>query len=268
MTTVPKERAVTSELRAAVDFGRTSDDYARFRPGPPQAFYERLAQIVRLEGLHAADVGAGTGLVSIELARRGACVAAIDPAEPQLAQASRLAREAGLTFRTIVGTAEATTLPDQSIDLFLASQAWHWFDPIRAGAEAMRVLRPGGIILTVSFDYLPGRSTVAGATEGLILKYNPTWPLANGNGCHLKPLHDLPAAGFSCVEQFSFEHEQVFSHEAWRGRMRTCNGVGASLPPDRVKVFDDDLRDMLAERAPDPVSITHRVWVVWAIKPR
>lgn len=261
------ERRVTPELRAAVDFGRTSDDYARFRPGPPATFYDRLEAIVRLSGAEVADVGAGTGLAAIELAQRGANVVAIDPAAAQLEQARRLAREAGVSLRTITASAEQTTLADDSVDLVIASQAWHWFDPVHAGREAYRILRPGGVLLTVSFDYLPTRSDAARRTEDLILKYNPTWPLAGGNGCHIKPLADLPAAGFIRLQQASFEHEQLFSHEAWRGRMRTCNGVGASLAADVVRAFDEDLCGMLVAEFPDPLSITHRVWFVWACKP-
>ena len=263
MSTPPRERAVTPELRAAVDFGRTSDDYARYRPGPPEEFYERLERLIPLKGMRVADLGAGTGVVGLQLARRGAEVVAIDPAAAQLAQASRLAGEMGVSLRTIVTKAEQTTLESASIDLAIVSQAWHWFDPVLAGAEIMRILQPGGMVMTVAFDYLPGRSAAAKRTEELILKYNPAWPLAGGNGCHIRPLFDLPAAGFTAPEQFSFEHEQVFTHEAWRGRMRTCNGVGASLPAEQVRAFDADLAAMLRAEFPDPMTITHRVWVVW-----
>jgi len=260
-------RGVTPELAASVDFGRTSDDYARFRPGPPPSFYDRLDLLVPISGARIADVGAGTGLVGVELARRGGLVTAVEPAEPQLRQAALAAAAAGVEMTCLHARAESTRIETSSTDLYIASQAWHWFDPVAAGAEAMRILKPGGMAVTVSFDYLPGRSPVARRTEELILRHNPTWPLADGNGCHMRPLFDLPAAGFVDLEQFSYEHEQVFTHEAWRGRMRTCNGVGASLPPEQVKQFDNDLAELLRAEFPDPISIFHRVWVVMASKP-
>lgn len=261
-------RGVTPELRAAVDFGRTSDDYARYRPGPPGSFYERLGAIVPLAGIDAADIGAGTGVVGLQLARLGARVVAVDPSLEQLEQASRLALEQGVALRVRQARAEATGLADASVDLYIASQAWHWFDPVAAGAEARRILRPGGAAVTVSFDYIPGRSDVATMTERLILNYNPTWPLSGGNGCHIRPLFDLPAAGFVGLEQFSYEHEQVFTHQAWRGRMRTCNGVGASLPREQVEAFDAELAAALRDGFPDPLSVVHRVWVVLVRAPR
>jgi len=223
--------------------------------------------MIPLRGAEVVDVGAGTGVVGIELAKRGARVLAVDPSREQLDQALRLAREAGVSVQTLCAKAETIGVADGSIDLYIASQAWHWFDPVKAGAEARRILKPGGAIVTVSFDYLPGRSEAAALTERLILKYNPTWPLADGNGCHMRPLYDLPAAGFVRLEQFSYEHEQVFTHEGWRGRMRTCNGVGASLAKEQVSAFDSELSIVLRERFPDPMVIVHRVWVVVARQP-
>ena len=41
-----------------VDFGRRSDDYARFRPGFPDSFYDRLEDHLSLDGATAVDLGA------------------------------------------------------------------------------------------------------------------------------------------------------------------------------------------------------------------
>jgi SAM-dependent methyltransferase len=153
------------------------------------------------------------------------------------------------------------------VDLYMALQCWHWFDPEKAGAEALRVLRPGGVAVCASFDYLPRRSRLAARTEELVLKYNPAWPMAGGQGVHLNPLQNLPDAGFVDIEQFSFEHRQPFTHEGWRGRMRTCNGVGASLSPGAIAAFDAELAAMLAADFEERVLVEHRVWVVVGRKP-
>ncbi len=44
----------------------------------------------------------------------------------------------------MAGTAEATTLPDHSVDFVTAAQAAHWFDRERARKEFVRILRAGG----------------------------------------------------------------------------------------------------------------------------
>ncbi|WP_175609397.1 class I SAM-dependent methyltransferase [Streptacidiphilus griseoplanus] len=52
------------------------------------------------------------------------------------------------------GTAEATGLPDRSVDVVVAAQSWHWFRQREALAEVERVVRPGGalVLLWNTFD--------------------------------------------------------------------------------------------------------------------
>ena len=49
-------------------------------------------------------------------------------------------------------TAEATTLPQHSIDIVAAGRAFHWFDKDRALAEFRRILKPGGWVTLVAAD--------------------------------------------------------------------------------------------------------------------
>lgn len=262
-----KGRAVRA-YGAGVDFGRVSGDYAAFRPGPPGSLYDRIELFQPIAGSRVLDVGTGTGVAALEFAARGARVVASDKSQEQIDAAREAASARGLDADFRVGSAESTGLDDASIDLYSASQCWHWFDPALAAREALRVLRPGGLAAVYSFDYIPGRSRLAADTEALILAHNPGWPMAGGRGCHINPLYDLPAAGFEPLEQISFEHAQPFTHSAWRGRMRTCNGVGGSLASDAVARFDAELADMLRERYPrEPVLVTHRVWLVLARRP-
>lgn len=267
--------AAVATYASKVDFGRVSADYETFRPGPPDTMYERIQSLLptrSLKGLRAIDVGSGTGTGALALARFGATVTALDPAQNQLDAITRAATAASLPVAPLLAKAESVPLQSNSLDLYLALQCWHWFDRPKAAAEAFRLLNPGGMIVCASFDYLPHRSPIARATEDLILKHNPTWPMAGGHGVHINPMNDLPAAGFVDLQQFSFEHAQPFTHEGWRGRMRTCNGIGASLPPETVLAFDNDLAALLAsDFPPDPatglIHVEHRVWVVTLRKP-
>ncbi len=47
-------------------------------------------------------------------------------------------------FTSVEGTAEATTLPDTSVDIVTAAQAAHWFDREKARREFLRILKSGG----------------------------------------------------------------------------------------------------------------------------
>src|SRR6478735_9433117 len=70
----------------AIDWSRTSTDYATHRPGPPARLYDLLAALgVGGTGQRLLDLGTGTGLIARELARRGAVVSGIDVAAGQVA---------------------------------------------------------------------------------------------------------------------------------------------------------------------------------------
>jgi len=73
---------------------------------------------------------------------------------------------------------------------------------------------------------------------------------------------------FTGLETFSFDVDIPYSHEAWRGRMRTCNGIGATLPGPVVADFDNALSRMLASTFPqEPLAVPHRVWALIARSP-
>ena len=252
-----------------VDFGRHSDDYAAFRPGPPASFYSRLNAITSIGGSCSLDLATGPGTIALELAARGSTVTGIDISSRQIEVAERVARERGLDqvtdFR--VARAEGTGLNPASVDLVTAGQSWHWFDRDATMAEVRRVLRPGGILAIIHYSYLPDRSPVARETEALVLQFNPSWTFAGSTGVYAREIGDVTRGGLTFVEAFCYDHDEPFSHARWRGRMRTCNGVGSGgLQPAEVIRFDEALGRLLREEFPDPMVVEHRVWCVLARK--
>lgn len=86
------------------------------------------------------------------------------------------------------------------------------------------------------------------------------------NGVHPRWLTDMGIAGFQEIETFSFDVEAIYSHEAWRGRIRASAGIAASLSPEAVVRFDTELQAMLIAQFPqDPLRAHHRVWAATAI---
>ena len=67
------------------------------------------------------------------------------------------------------------------------------------------------------------------ATENLIKQHNPKWGGHGWHGIHTKWFADLRSAGFVGIESFSFDVEVPYTREAWRGRIRACRGIGATL---------------------------------------
>lgn len=253
-----------------IDFGRHSEDYAAHRPGFPASFYKRIDAFIPISGSRSLDLATGPGAIALELAALGSAVVGIDAAAGQIAAAERVAKERNLKkqvhFR--VARAESTGLEANSFDLVTAGQCWHWFDINAAMAETQRVLRPAGILAIANYSYLTEHSAVARDTEALVLEFNPSWTMAGSSGVFPGQIDEVIRGGFELVETFCFDHNEEFSHARWRGRMRTCNGVGSGgLSPAEVERFDDALTHLLQNKHPDPVVIAHRVWCVVARKP-
>jgi len=253
-----------------IDFGKTASDYGRHRAGFPDRFFDRVFAMGLVKPAdRLLDLGTGTGTVARGMALRGCSVTGLDPSESMTGQAGLLDREAGVDVSYVTAKAEETGLADGVFDVVAAGQCWHWFDRPRAAAEAERLLAPGGLLMIAHFDWLPLKGSTVAATEALILEHNPKWaPMAGGNGLHPWWFADLEQAGFRDIESFTFDMAVPYTHEAWIGRIRASAGVGASLPPEAVARFDADHKALLERDFPqDPLSIPHRVFVIYARRP-
>lgn len=114
-----------------------------------QALRERIVELAApAAGEVAVDVGAGTGLLSLELASRGLEVWAID-ISPSMCEYLRSKAASAEADRLRIGVGSAASLPlmDGVADLVVSNYCFHHLPDEgkrRALAEARRVLAPGG----------------------------------------------------------------------------------------------------------------------------
>ncbi|MEH2273069.1 MAG: class I SAM-dependent methyltransferase [Nostoc sp.] len=249
-----------------VDFSATATDYAKHRPGFPDSLFNRLSEYgIGLPGQKIVDLGTGTGTLARGLAARGSDVIGLDPSAAMLQQATQLSESAQLKVNYRVATAENTGLPSASTDVVTAGQCWHWFDRPRAVQEVARILKVNGCIAIAHFDWIRSKGNIAEATEQLIEAHNPDWSMGGRHGLYPTCLRDLNEGGFKEIQTFSYDVFVPFTHEDWRGRIRTTAGVGASLTPDKVELFDQELAALLQTNYPTPMlQVHHRVWVAIA----
>lgn len=252
-----------------IDFGKTAKDYSAHRAGFPDTFFDRVLKDGYVKsGQRLLDLGTGTGTVARGFALRGCEVTGLDPSRPLMQEATLLDADAGVSVHYELAKAEATGLPAASFDVVTAGQCWHWFDRPRAAIEARRLLKSGGRLIICHFDWIPLPGNLPHATETLILAHNPQWKGSGGKGVYPQWLTDMSIAGYQEIETFSFDVEAIYSHAAWRGRIRASAGIAASLSPDAVARFDAELQALLASAFPqDPLCVHHRVWAATAISP-
>ena len=164
--------AMPNSLRDPVTrFSDRADDYAKYRPHYSADVAHALKGACGLQPEHLiADVGCGPGLLAEIFLDNGNRVIGLEPnREMRLAGEQYLASHPG--FSMIDGSAEATNLPDESVDFVVAGQAFHWFDPPKARVEFARILKSGGWTVLVWHDRDVESTPFLRAYEALVRQY-------------------------------------------------------------------------------------------------
>lgn len=241
------------------DWGKTSEDYARYRDIYPKEFYRRILDAgLCVKGQKILDLGTGTGVLPRNLYAYGAEFIGTDISEEQIEQARRLAEQEGMQIDFFASPAEKVDFPDDTFDVVTACQCFFYFDPQKLLPNLARILWPGGRLAILYMAWLPEEDPVAGASEKLVLRYNPSW---TGGGEKRHPI-GVPAEAdpfFEVASSSVYDLKVPFTRESWNGRMKACRGIGASLSPDQVQAFEKEHLRLLEQIAPETFEIQHYV---------
>jgi SAM-dependent methyltransferase len=110
---------------------------------------QELDGLLDLSGMHVLDMGSGTGCASLEAAKKARRVTGVDIFTSVVPYGRAVLREAGMTNVDFLrGDCNHLPLPENTFDACLSSWA------IWSSWEAYRVLKPGGVI--ISLGPVPG----------------------------------------------------------------------------------------------------------------
>lgn len=206
-------------------FERLAEAY-RDRPGYPDELSARLLALVR-ERPRVVDLGAGTGHLAVPLARGGARVVAVEPAQAMLDVCAERAR--GLEVTLVRAQAEATGLPAESADLVVLADAAHWVDPDAAGREAHRLLGEGGVAAAV--EARSAATPFMLGLDALLREANPRRrPGRPGRARQWLGL----ASGGAPVEGSELLHSVQLSRRELEAVLRSLSFLGPALGPRRM----------------------------------
>jgi SAM-dependent methyltransferase len=232
-------------------FNRLAADY-RARPGYPAALVERLVALAGGAARRAADLGAGTGLLALPLARAGLHVAAAEPARAML---DLLVAEApGLPIAPIHAAAEATGLPAGGFDLVVLADALQWVEVGRGAREAARLLAPGGVLAVV--DPRPAPTPFMAALGERLAEANFK---ARPGPLPLERFFREAGAGTPALERF--EDAVAFDDARLDAVLRSLSFVGPAIGPDALAALLADARALAVTHG---ATWTRTISLAWA----
>jgi len=210
-------------------FSSRVGNYIKFRPGYPAEIVDFLKHECGLTRRSIiADIGSGTGKLTEILVNNGNVVFAVEPNPGMRAAAEELLGNYQ-NFRSVEGTAEETTLPDSSVDLITAGQAFHWFNPQRARLEAGRILKPHGWIALIWNDRKLESTRFLEDYESLLLQYGTDYKIVR----HDKAVQAITDFFSPSVARLKiFPNEQVFDFEGLKGRVLSSSYTPEPDHPD------------------------------------
>ncbi|MGN0632750.1 MAG: class I SAM-dependent methyltransferase [Oscillospiraceae bacterium] len=241
------------------DWGRTSEDYGKYRDIYPDIFYRTILDLSLCgKGQTALDIGTGTGVLPRNMYKYGAKWIGTDIAENQIKQAKRLAESSGMDIDFFTCKAEDIDFPDNTFDVITACQCIWYPDHKITAPKFSKVLKKDGRFLILYMGWLPFEDIIAKKSEEIILKYNPDWS-GHSDTVHGVWVPDEYKEYFDIELEKQFKTDVPFTRESWHGRMRACRGVGASMTQQELGLWDDEHRKMLESCAPESFFVKHYI---------
>jgi len=213
-----------SAENATTRFSDRAGDYDRFRPTYPWQVLTVARDELGLAGDWAiADIGSGTGILSRLFLENGNTVFGVEPNQQMAKYAVRNLGEFE-QFLDVRGTAESTGLSDDSVELVVAAQAFHWFDAVQAGNEFRRILREPKAAMVIwnsrSLDATPFLSDY----ESFLLEWGTDYESVSHN--HRNEDASLDALfGPGQYRHVALSNEQLLDLNGLTGRIVSCSYV-------------------------------------------
>lgn len=198
-------------------FSNRVENYIKYRPDYPGEIVSFLKQNGLLtKEFTLADIGSGTGISAQLFLNNGNRVYGVEPNKEMRTAAEKLLIQFK-EFISIDATAENTTLENNSIDLIIAGQAFHWFDKEKSRSEFKRILKPSGTVVLMWNDRRTDSTPFLRQYEDFLHKYATDYSEVNHKNIDAPVFNSF--FGTNNYSLKSFNNYQYFDFDGLKGRV-------------------------------------------------
>jgi len=202
-------------------FTGRAEAYAKARPSYPKEAMEYVRTLVPSNAVFA-DIGAGTGILTAHIAQYGYEVFAVEPNTDMIEQLA-ITTAPFPKVKIFDGTAEATKLPSNCVDVITNAQALKRFDIDMFRTECLRIGKSNPIVITVFNSELEANTGYEKATAALyqnpvIRKFkNPLCFTREKWHLYYASMEGVPLEGDARYEAWVTELNTMFDHDSVDG---------------------------------------------------
>lgn len=232
-------------MKTVERFSNRVENYIKYRPGyPPEVLQLFRDEMDLRPNSIIADIGSGTGISARMFLENGNEVFGVEPNDAMRSAAEELL--SGFPkFRSLNGTAENTGLPDNSVDIVLAAQAFHWFDPEKTRAEFTRILKQKGFAALIWNERQLNTTPFLAEYEEFLLKFANDYTKVRHENIDKENLRSFFSGDF---RQATFENQQILDFDGLQGRVLSSSYM-PSEADETYLLMTEELRALFAKHA-------------------
>lgn len=214
-----------------------------------------------------ADIGAGTGKLTENLAEIGLSGFAVEPNEAMRAEAAKYSW--GEKFVWSEGYAETTGFEDNCVYWALMGSSFHWADSKLAVKEFYRILVPGGFFTAIWNPRDIESNELHQRIEEVVYAEVPTMKrVSSGKSVSTEEMKEKLLSGgyFKDILFVEAPHVEVMSKERYMNTWKSVNDIQVQAGEEGFQRILRKIEEIIAEFDEIEVPYRSRSWTVQSCK--
>lgn len=209
-------------------FSNRVENYVKYRPHYPSKVLNVFRDEMNFnENSVIADIGSGTGISSKLFLENGNKIFGVEPNAAMRNAAEEYLNEFE-NFTSVDGTAENTTLDENSVDFVIAAQAFHWFKTQESRREFKRILKDKGFVALMWNERQLDTNEFLREYENFLVEFGTDY----GQVRHDNITEENLAIFFQTdFRHFSVENSQTLDFDGLKGRLLSSSYMPSEENP-------------------------------------